>query len=513
MASLLPRLASPSPPPYEDEPPLTDILSSFKNRSPPTLTRTLLNMTQHKQAAAASSPPLDIKIQDLKNRATVLKHTSPAIPNIRYNPFNRQESPCVTVHESKQLHVSLVLDNDSIFLHKLDTESLLGQTIEDDSTLEQNQPYSGIFSGTLKITVKGPDALPLRNVQVRLSGYSCEYAYENTTNIVKLVNARGSDMCRSYKVPFIQDVVKFNTQQQKDCDLELLPPGSYEYQFKFLIDSENFPGSVKTHRGSTMYRIESFVTIPKPKSKFETVFLTSTVSLKKTFPHDQYGLLQGNTAFGVWRNGLVDYDLSLNSRILEFDKPFQLSMSLHRKPDRCKIKFVRVSLEQTLTLPCFDQKSSMTSCKNHQETISSHLDELEDFDKDETSYSLTLSNLKIKSCSRSLLCNDSLFPSYVETGSCLLGSAETTTKLKISHEVKVAIGVHVKGSEGWSNAEGVQILLKIPFVLVDQKLSLSTQLPKYEPKSQNSISLGIERYQSDLNIPTPPEYKRIEDEE
>ncbi|CEP64780.1 Spo23p LALA0_S13e02850g [Lachancea lanzarotensis] len=452
---------------------------------------------------SARSDIANIKICDLKANKTLLKHTSSDIPNIQYNPFCLEENPCVTIHESKRLTIELELDANTYHLQNLDTKALLKQLPENQNDSDTQRSSTGVVSGKLRLTVKTDEVIPLSNVQVRLSGYSYECAYDRHDAVVKAVNGPKSGIRSSYKVPFVQDIQIFNITEQNDGHHpELLSPGLYEYRFAFILDSETLPGSLKSPRGSVTYRVESFVTVSKPKAKFETIFLSSIVLLKKTIPPHLHSVSEHYSAFGLWRDGRVEYDLFLSSRLLGFEDPFQLSIDLNRNCDLCRIDSVQVSLEQTISIPCYDRESRTANGEYFDETTSSILHLHQICKSDKPFHNLLFNDLKIPQCSKSAYRKGNIFRSYIETGSSLSIPGESALKLKISHEIKVAIRTRiVKSSPDQKDEEFYQIILKIPVIVTDHNAKFYTELPRYQPTAETVACCP-----SNVSVLTPPEY-------
>ncbi|SCU99266.1 LANO_0F01310g1_1 [Lachancea nothofagi CBS 11611] len=513
---------SSSPPTYEDHFGLKEasINRGMLKASPPNLVRQFFRGTSK---PASDQIPTRIKLTDLKSRGTLIKHTTSAIPNIEYNTFSTFECPYNTVHESPLLDVSLEMDTDTVCLQGLNASSVTGS----HPNIDCEQPQSnGLVSGKLRITVKGANSILLNNVQVRLSGYSCEYVCNvgnpSEVKVVKLLNSprSRSQSHISYQTPFIQDVIQFNlpgNEHPSDSDqlsgLVLLPPGTYDYKFEFIVDSKHFPASVATHYGSTAYRVESFVTVPKRKSKFETVMLTSRLLLKKTLSPDYIDIQESLSTQSTWRNGMLDYDIFLSSRLLEFDTPFQMSLQLIKKStEQFRIKFVKITLEQKCSIPCVDRNSGAVVEDINSLVTTASLEFAHNFNENDLCHNLTMNDLKASSSLKKAIYNDSFFPFYEEPSSNLAGATSEIFKLRISHEIKIKIGIEVKGSKGWNNEELLALVLRIPVLLVDQNMGVSAQLPKYEPKSLNSRPIVILECQSESSILTPPEYDKIGEE-
>ncbi|SCU81148.1 LAFA_0C02982g1_1 [Lachancea sp. 'fantastica'] len=471
----------------------------------------LLNASGVFSAAGPDRATTNIKICELKAGRTLLKHTSPEIPKFQYNPFDLEENPSVLIHETKQLKVSLVLDSDTFYFQNMDTESLLKVSCNDGNTTPKRQRSStNLVCGTLRLTVKGLKEVPLKNVQVRLSGYSHECGYEIQDNVVRIVNRSESSTGPSFKIPFIQDVVVFNTHEHNHGDhLEILPPGSYEYRFEFPLEPGLFPGSLKSHRGSVSYRVESFITVLRPKSKFETILLSSIVSLKNTVPIDRYALLQTHSAFGRWRNGLVEYDIFLGSRLLKASASFQVSIDLSRRLDICAIDSVCVSLHQTMTIPCYDRESRRTNGECYDESTSWCLREHPVSEDNQTFFNLVFNDLTIPPFSKKAYSDKRFFPSYIEFGSCLLGTDENTIKLKISHTINITIRARIKLGKGSSSSECYQIKLKFPVIIAEHDSNFYTDLPRYQSRVESAAAAAPQR---NLSVLTPPKYSETIDE-
>lgn len=196
-----------------------------------------------------SQPAQICKLKKLGANGTLLKHGSSETPRIEYNCFNTEENPPRTLHDSKSLRVELELASDRCYMPALDH----GFSADSTSLNSASQPQNGLVSGILHVTVKGTTPQLLKNIHVRISGYcskfACSTATGSPTDKSKVVHLRDFSHSSS---PFVQDAIHFSTN-----GVELLPPGSYDYRFDFVLDSTSYPASIRTHYGSTAYRVEA----------------------------------------------------------------------------------------------------------------------------------------------------------------------------------------------------------------------------------------------------------------
>lgn len=467
-------------------------------------------------AGGAARQPRRLELSSLAARGTLLKHPEPTPPSFGYNAFDRGKNPCITSHDSSLLHVTLVPDSDCFYMAALEPQLLSRRDAADHAPAFEGR---GVVSGTLRVVVKGPDALLLENVHVRLSGFCSEFARcasaGSATHSMRMVSATN---CGT--TPFVQDFIRFGTPASAgaanaasgpSAGLVLLPPGEYEYRFEFVVDAATFPASIETAYGSTIYRLEALVSMPKRKrrfgNKYESVFLTSAVTLKKALQHRYAALYQGFTAVTSLREEMLACDIFLSSRVVEFDSPLQVSLQMvKRDAQECQVLFTDVLVQQTLSIPCVDTATGVLEPTNFHQVQTVRLGNMDFCDEQQQCLNAAFPELRVPSTLKTIERNRSFFPHYEEPSLAARGLEPVRFKLRVAHELKIVIGVRINQSGDQQRPKSVRLTMKFPIALVDPDMGCCVNLPRYEPKSPIPLPSGLCKLDSDSAPSTPPEY-------
>ncbi|SCU97068.1 LADA_0H04258g1_1 [Lachancea dasiensis] len=437
--------------------------------------------------------PQSLRLVDLKRTGDLLKHEATSIPAIEYDPFNLVDNPCITNYDSDQLQISLDLDSDTFW-------------VKPAGFSERNDSSSvGTMSGRLRVVVKGSEPIALTNMQTRLSGYTCEYAFKpgkcKRSGHVEMVNSPKSGSS-SGKTPFIQDVIYFNGRAELERNKPvLLRPGIYDYKFEFIIDSRLFPPSTATHLGSTTYRLESFVTVPKRSKVNDTVLLTSSLNLVRVLQQEaRGGFLESGELHTSYRDGLLDCHVSLDSYVVEFDTPFLLSLQLVRQRE-CQIKFVQIGILQTISVPYMSNDNGPILNDDYQQRQTSLLHRVGGFDAAAMRYNLKIGNLTLPPSLKQGKYDNNFFPSYGDYNVRLSSTRSSRPRLKISHELNVLITLVQE------DAKKACLSVKIPILVVDKDSGINSQLPRYEPSGLNLRQCSSDGSDtSGASVLSPPDY-------
>ncbi|AMD21321.1 HER042Cp [Eremothecium sinecaudum] len=461
-----------------------------------------------------------VQLKNLKCHGTLMRHKSPETPVFLFNSFNLESNPLVDVHESDSLKIQLVLAQDTCYLPGMfsiqescaATTSTVGRSALDQEMLLQSR---SVFTGAVIITVKGCSGVLFQDLKVQLSGYSSEFVCltqfgERVVRLLKEVTEEQS----AAMMPMIRDTIHFETK------LTLLSPGTYTYPFNFVLDPYNFHASIGTHLGSTQYRVEFSSTVMKQKGHYETIFLSKAVTVKKTLPPGNLLKYDCVESRGTWRNGLLDYEIYLSTKLIEFDQPFQFHLNLLKSDVRkLSINHVEVILEQNILIPCVKKRDlnlEVPKSKSYMVTNMFLLDKRHVGNGGTMQHLLQFSELVVSSTKQSIVMSKSLYPYYCEVNDSL-GSERC--KLKITHVLKAQISL--KLMEPGSKSINMLICLKLPVILVDQDMSSSLHLPPYEEcnseiyegndafLTKTSTSLSAATTNNDPE--SPPSYNEIFD--
>ncbi|SCW00507.1 LAFE_0C05710g1_1 [Lachancea fermentati] len=473
-------------------------------------------------SASANGSKLPVwQLSGFKKGGTVIQHSTPHVPEFVYNVFDSTSNPCKTVFESDQLRVSLELDRPCFYF--------AGLHVDDESPLDGElggrgsaAPANSCVTGKLVVTVKGSASVVLQNMQVRLSCYSSQFVYSidaaANVRVTKLLRSRDSNQF-SYYTPVLQDVVYFNSNghagaaHPADRRSTLLAPGTYHYPFTFVGDAASFPSTVSTHCGSTAYRVEAFLTLPQPKHKFETVVLTSRVDIKKTLTPDTAAHFDSVVSHNSWRDGLLDYDVFLSSRMVEFDHPFQFNLQLVKKRlQGLKILFVTFSIVQKMAIPCVDAKTDEPLAGYYIQSTFAHLRTVTDLSAGDLAHNLSFDDFVVPSTLKRSAANKCFHHYHCENSSHLAYKSKPKHALRISHELKIVVGIELENPADPNNNEKVKLGLGVPVLLVDQDMVSTLYLPRYEPESPKPISnSSLYECPSEGSTLFPPEYTEFPD--
>lgn len=459
-----------------------------------------------------------VQLKNLKCHGTLMRHKQPETPVIFFNSFNLESNPVVDVHESENLKIQLVLAQDTCYLPGLftmaescaATTSTAGRSDVDKDMLMQSRT---VFAGAVVITVKGRSGVLFQDLRVQLSGYSSEFACltQFGERVVRLLKDFSPEQCASMH-PIIRDVIHFGTK------LTLLSPGKYTYPFNFVLDPYHYHASIGTHLGSTQYRMESSSTVMKQKGQYETIFLSKEFFVKKTLPPGNLLKYDYVESRGTWRNGLLDYEIFLSTKLIEFGQPFQFHLNLLKNDARkVEIGNIEIILEQNILIPCIKKRElnlPVLKSKSYMATSMFPLDKRIISNRQQVQHYLQFTDLTVSSNKHSIVLSKPLYPYYCEVND---NFGAERCKLKITHVLKAKISVKI--AEFGSKTEKMLICLKLPILLVDEDMSSGLHLPPYEenPIYSHNHDMFLSQPSSNIltseenNIPSPPSYDEIFD--
>lgn len=500
------------PPDYASVSPDSTVLFSMPLKSSLSSSETyssvaLPDVPRH--ASSGELAPSLVKLRSFKNKGTLLKHTTSTVPDFIYNPFDLYQNPVQGTHSSNNLSISLQLDQDSVYLPGLFIEEKSSSTtLQYSNETNDTQEAAGksSLSGSLVITVKSKNAILTQGLQVRLSCYSSEFVCmmdpKSKTRCVKLLRNEPTRRY-SYCYPMIRDTINFETGSNS---ITLLSPGTHIYPFSFIIDPNSFPANVRSHIGSTDYRLESLATIVTTKSNFETIFLSKNVTVKKTLPPSNMMKYECITSEGSWRDSLLEYNLFISTKLVEFDRPFQLNLQLLKKSlEDVRVDYINLSVIQSISIPCVETNGKTFLKNSYVQTNTFPLKSIKKLDQNELCHRIDIPELVISSKFKSDVLNRTIHPYYCEESSLTRGSTENKrNRLKITHSLKIHI--ILKDLRGEDQSARLQLCLKVPILLVSQDMSSSLYLPPYEEFSSLKLTETLKDCSSDEDYVSPPEY-------
>ncbi|QLL32870.1 hypothetical protein HG536_0D03920 [Torulaspora globosa] len=284
----------------------------------------------------------------------------------------------------------------------------------------------------------------------------------------------------------------------KDIEVDLLSSdgsryfsfGTYEFPFSFhLID---FPASTLSYFGKTFYRVESVLRVAKSLNSnpptFDTVLLTDEVNVKRILSSADMNLKHESVSLqGYWDKYQLTYNVMLNSRLMEMDVPFGVSLGLMKERHSMgKIKHISICLAQSISIPCVNSKTlellpttyaSRNEVELYQIDVESDAEVLK---QNESFQYYEVDNLKIPPNDKKFRCKNWLKPFYCEMNTKFQGRA----RLKICHtiviKIKLADDENPGSDDGESSTRQTACLsLKMPVLLVDQDMANNLSLPPY----------------------------------
>lgn len=478
-----------------------------------------------------------IALSKLKHHGTLLRHSTRDVPKFSYNALDLQLNPLMYIYDSKELNIRLNLDQDTIYLPGLlyedrfcSPESVTSSMVSSNLSVSQKDHLLSLktaATGTLKITVKGRSSVLISKISIRLMGYASEFICPLEKSKNKDIDPKTVKLLRNpttNQFTFLQPMIhkKINYCSDKNKAMILLPPGSYAFLFSFILDSLNFHPSVMTHLGSTTYRVEALTTILRKRNRFETVILTKELKIKKTFPAGSTLNHDCIESHGSWKNDLLIYNISLSSKLLELDKPFQLIVRLLKKDvNFIDINFVKIMLFQYITIPCMNSNKIFDLNKSYVHSNQFQLREIKINDEKNRKQSLEINLTDLIISTKAYTCpglaDNSLYPFYCEESRMLVNEEENRYRLKIIHLLKIHIGIKDNRYENRSNGlKRLQLRLKIPIFLVDKDMTSSLNLPPYK-KNPMDLQLLLKTYNNDSSgtysqhkyYTQPPTYDQV----
>lgn len=474
------------------------------------------SLISDQSSEARNVPPSVVSLKSFK------KH-NPDNGSFLYNPFDESQNPVKTIHESNNLRVELILENDTVFLPGLKEDLKSHTSLMDHSRSQVDEEelanYRTSLSGKLVLTVKSTSVV-INDLKVRLNGYSNEYVcvlekktdagclgdndeddeiprrkqYEKTVKVL----TDSTDGKFTFLKPFVTDEV---TGFKKTPTL--LSKGTYIVPFSFILDPYNYHSSFESAVGSTSYRVEAFMSTLSTSNisntstinhmtldtsgKYENVFLTHKCSIIKTLSPSSLLKYESITSQGSYKEGFLDYDFFISSKLIELNCPFHCQFSFKTKP-QATINRVTLSLVQMALMPCIKEDGVTPVKKSY---IQSNTFVLGHYspprDKKSDLVLAKFEDLQI----HSRLNDDSrtgskILPYYCEESRLLLprnDRIEKRFKLKVTHFLKISLNTTLNYYPGSfvDNSRRINMNFKIPVMIIDKNMGSSLHLPPYEP--------------------------------
>lgn len=455
-----------------------------------------------------------VQLRNSKHGGTTIKNNSGYYEYL-YNPLEVGTNPYHTksAHQNEGFFVELSLDalSKNVYLSDLATQadnpatpSRSSPIYADSSTTiipnasESSYNNAGVtISGKLKICVnqtKKPVYIKSHCIKLKcfVHEYVCivESAKKDgsaTKRIVKMVED-GDEFC--HMLPYKEIKVDIDTGDEICC----LTSGTHEFPFSFHL--KDFPASESSYFGKTFYRLESVTQVVKNVNKrpwiYDTIILTDEVTVKRILSTANSNLKHESILLqGSWRGTELNYNVILNTKLIEIGVPFGIQLGLMKDMKSNKmLEKVTISLSQTITIPCLDSKTSellQSSYSKRNEIELYEIDLQEDHNKtknDDNFHFYEIGNLKVPPTDKSQLCKNWLKPYYCE----LSTKYSNRARLKITHTVILRLLLsnitepkspqEVKGEKKPKNT--TCLTLKIPILLVDQDMSNNLWLPPYK---------------------------------
>lgn len=284
----------------------------------------------------------------------------------------------------------------------------------------------------------------------------------------------------------------------KDIEVDLLVNGggrsfsfgTYEFPFSFhLID---FPASTLSYFGKTFYRVESVLRVAKSQNSsppaYDTVLLTDEINVKRILSSANMSLKHESISLqGHWDKYQLTYHVMLNSRLMEIDVPFGISLGLMKEHNSIgKIKCISICLSQSISIPCVNSKTlellpTTYASRNEVELYQIDLEsDAETLKQNESFQYYEVDNLKIPPNDKKYRCKNWLKPFYCEMNTKFQGRA----RLKICHTIVVKIKFADDENPGSEDDQSTSshagcLSLKMPVLLVDQDMANNLSLPPY----------------------------------
>ncbi|QLQ79747.1 hypothetical protein HG537_0C03960 [Torulaspora globosa] len=354
--------------------------------------------------------------------------------------------------------------------------------------------YGVTISGKIKMVVTNTkNAIYIESYRVKLKCFVHQY--------LCMVDPDKKESCAGKRtVKLCKDEPHENAHMlpHKDIEVDLLSSsgcrsfsfGTYEFPFSFhLVD---FPASILSYFGKTFYRVESVLRVAKSPNlnppTYDTVLLTDEINVKRILSSANMTLKHESVSVqGHWDKYQLNYNVMLNSRLMEIDVPFGISLGLMKERNSMgKIKHISICLSQSISIPCVNSKTlellpttyaSRNEVELYQIDVESDAEALK---QNESFQYYEVDNLKIPPSDKKYYCKNWLKPFYCEMNTKFQGRA----RLKICHtlvvKIKLSDDENSWSEDDQSNSRQTSCLsLKMPILLVDQDMANNLSLPPY----------------------------------
>lgn len=473
------------------------------------------SLNDEESTVEANKPWKTIRLRSLKNGGTTIKNDSGNYEYL-YNPLevgtNPYNTKCVNGEDGFSVELSVDVLSKIVYLSDLATRAEnpttasrsspiyadASTTLVPDGSQSLHNNAGVTISGKLKICVaQAKKAVYVRSQTVRLKCFVHEYVCLADTakkegspskRIVKMLD-EGENY--SKMLPYKEIKVDIGMGDEVCC----LKSGTHEFSFSFHL--RDFPASVSTYFGKTFYRLESVTQVVKNVNKrpwaYDTIILTDEIKVKRILSTTDLNLKHESILLqGDWDKTEINYNLVLNTKLIEIGVPFGMQFGLMRKENSTKrLDKIVVCLSQTVTIPCLDAKTTEPLKSSYSKRNEVELYEIclnvdgENAENNDNYHFYEIGNLKVPPTDNGALCENWLKPFYCE----LSTKYQNRARLKITHTILLKLsfstfyGVndsHSESADGNKSRPCATLTLKVPALLVDQGMSNNLWLPPYK---------------------------------
>ncbi|KAG0668889.1 hypothetical protein C6P45_004306 [Maudiozyma exigua] len=299
--------------------------------------------------------------------------------------------------------------------------------------------------------------------------------------------------------------LQINLLENISSPIVLQKTGKMKLPFTFIIHPNIFPSQLNTMWGKTFFRIEAQLMKTSPCRNYsEMTLLSQNIQFHRILSNEyDMGLLK-DTIFhrGTFKMPRFDYQICLDSRIIEINSHFNMSIELLLFQKKFPFDNITIFLVQTIAIPhsgieynkydtisnkkpeCFIFKnekrlySGQVKCdtnmkgKKKTNTIKRIYKDIGTFNIGEIG-TIPINDIKISDYNEYLKTNSFIHPFYCERSTKFSNIA----RIKISHNLSVRFEFRKIGS-----TQTYRIFHKIPICLINGKILENMHVPVYTDK-------------------------------
>ena len=469
-----------------------------------------------------------IKLRKLKDNSTIkLKNNNNStleIPNYYYDAANFQDNPEInrinfTKKNKGSYSIKLYIPKESQNIYMADL-NYINKPSHYNSFNDIRMNLSGEYDGgdtlsspvalkgfiTIDIIEKLSDPIIINSIDIFFKCFITELIMQTHQDLggpryPTSISFNMFDKKTYLKMLPIQSL-HINLLENITSPIILQKTGKIELPFTFIIHPNIFPSQLNTMWGKTYFRIETQIIKSYPlKNYSEMTLLSQNIQFHRILSNEYDMALLKDTIFhrGTFKTPRFEYQICLDSRIIEINSHFNMSIELLLFQKKIPIDNITIFLIQTVAIPhggieynkygtLTENKPECFIFKNEKRLYSGQVKCETDVKREKKANpvkrtyndigtitigeiaTIPINDMKISSYNQFLKANSFIHPFYCERSTKFSNIA----RVKISHTLSVRFEFKKIGS-----SQTYRIFHKIPISLINNRILENMNIPVY----------------------------------